>query len=377
MIVNDLRSILESANVSKASRNEQAGQSSGTATIASADTSTAVGTLDVASLPKGMPVKLLKELYLLRAYDELVSALCRRRQLPGLIHLGVGEEAVAVGTCAALRPGDNVTSTHRAHGHFLAKGADPKQFLAELYGKVDGSCRGKGGSMHLVDLSVGFLGANGVVGAGLPIAVGSALAQRIRKEESVTACFFGDGANNQGTFHESLNMAAVWDLPLIFVCENNGYGISSSVKDQQKIENVADRASSYVMPATIIDGNDVVAVYHAVSEAARVARSGGGPTLIECKTYRTIGHYEGDDQGYRPKEEVDAWRLKDPILRMEQALKKEKLASDDVFAALRAEVEANCEEAKAFAEASEFPASSAAFRDVFANEVHFSKVWES
>lgn len=332
--------------------------------------------IDVLSLPGELPLKLLKDLYLLRAFDELVSELCRRRKLPGLIHLGVGEEAVAVGVCAALRTGDKITSTHRAHGHFLAKGAAPNEFLAELYGKIDGSCRGKGGSMHLTDLSVGFLGANGVVGAGLPIAVGSALGQRIRNEDFVTACFFGDGANNQGTFHESLNMAAVWDLPVVFVCENNGYGISSSVNDQQKIENVADRAASYVMPARIVDGNDVVAVYHAVAAAVSVARAGGGPTLIECKTYRTIGHYEGDDQGYRPREEVEAWRRKDPILRMEKALKTTGLATEDDFAILRAEIDASCASAVAFAEASEFPPIEAAYQDVFAMHTVSSKAWE-
>jgi len=332
--------------------------------------------IDVLSLPEGLPLKLLRELYLLRAFDELVSELCRRRKLPGLIHLGVGEEAVAVGVCAALQAGDKITSTHRAHGHFLAKGANPNEFLAELYGKVDGSCRGKGGSMHLTDLSVGFLGANGVVGAGLPIAVGAALGQRIRNEDFVTACFFGDGANNQGTFHESLNMAAVWDLPVVFICENNGYGISSSVNEQQKIENVADRAASYVMPAKIIDGNDVVAVYHAVSAAVNVARTGGGPALIECKTYRTIGHYEGDDQGYRPREEIEAWRRKDPLLRMEQALESAGLATENDFFRLRAEIEASCASAKAFAEASEFPPVEAAYQDVFATHSVSSKAWE-
>jgi acetoin:2,6-dichlorophenolindophenol oxidoreductase subunit alpha len=331
--------------------------------------------LDLESLPQGSALELLEQMYLLRAFDERVSELCRRKKLPGLIHLGVGEEAVAVGTCAALKPNDKVTSTHRAHGHFLAKGGDPGAFMAELYGKITGCCRGKGGSMHLTDLDVGFLGANGVVGAGLPIAVGSALGQRILGQDFVTVCFFGDGANNQGTFHESLNLAAVWDLPIVFVCENNEYGISLNVRDQQKLEHVADRAASYGMPGRIVDGNNVVAVLKSVSEAVDAARNGQGPALIECKTYRTIGHYEGDSQSYRPKEEIEAWRRKDPIVRMEVALKDASLASDDDFVRLRAKIEKLCDEAQAFAEASEFPPPEAALQDVFAPDTfHVSRL---
>jgi acetoin:2,6-dichlorophenolindophenol oxidoreductase subunit alpha len=326
-----------------------------------------VSEIELGDLANSTALHMLEQMYLLRAFDERVSELCRRKQLPGLIHLGVGEEAVAVGVCAALKPGDNVTSTHRAHGHFLAKGGDPNAFMAELYGKETGCCRGKGGSMHLTDLDVGFLGANGVVGAGLPIAIGSALAQQITETDLVTICFFGDGANNQGTFHESLNLAAVWNLPVVFVCENNEYGISINIRDQQKLEHVADRAAAYSMPSCIVDGNNVVAVYRAVSAAVNDARAGRGPTLIECKTYRTTGHYEGDSQSYRPKEEIETWRHKDPIARMEAALLKAKVLSSTQLSVMQSKIKARCDEAQAFAERSSFPPDDAALEDIFAD----------
>lgn len=318
-----------------------------------------------AGIPKDLFLAMLERMRLLRAFDERVTELCRQKRLPGLIHLGVGEEAVAVGTCLALRPEDKVTSTHRAHGHFLAKGGDPNAFMAELYGKVTGCCRGKGGSMHLADLDIGFLGANGVVGGGIPIAVGAALGQRVLGRDFVTVCFFGDGANNQGTFHESLNLASVWNLPVVFVCENNEYGISINLRDQQKIANVADRAVAYQMPAEIVDGNDVLAVYRSVSAAVDRARGNGGPTLIECKTYRTTGHYEGDSQSYRPKEEIEAWRRKDPIQRLELSLAEAGIADKHRIAEMDERIQASCDAAVAFAEASAFPPDSAATEDVF------------
>jgi pyruvate dehydrogenase E1 component alpha subunit len=321
--------------------------------------------LDIGALPDGLALVLLERMYLLRAFDERVSDLCRRKKLPGLIHLGVGEEAVAVGACAALGTNDKVTSTHRAHGHFLAKGGDPNAFMAELYGKETGCCRGKGGSMHLTDLGIGFLGANGIVGGGLPIAVGAALGRLILGEDFVTLCFFGDGANNQGTFHESLNLASTWSLPVVFVCENNEYGISLNVRDQQKLANIADRGAAYDMESEIVDGNDVVAVYQATSRAVAKARIGEGPTLIECKTYRTTGHYEGDSQSYRSKEEIETWRQKDPIQRLKQALLNAGHVDETRLSRLRDQTARICDAAQSFAETSAFPHPEAALDHVF------------
>ncbi len=313
-------------------------------------------------------IKMLEGMHLLRAFDRKVGERCKRGEIPGLIHLGLGEEAVAVGACVAIEPTDKVTSTHRAHGHFLAKGGDPKALMAELYGKQTGCCKGKGGSMHLIDLEIGFLGANGVVGAGLPIAVGAALGQRMLAGNGITICFFGDGANNQGTFHESLNLAAIWDLPVVFVCENNEYGISLITRDQQKVRHVADRGCAYGMPTRVTDGNDVLEVYDAVSNAADLARRGKGPTLIECKTYRISGHYEGDSQSYRPKKEVEAWRRKDPIRRLEKTLLDRKILGAAKLDEIRNTAQRIVDEAVAFAEDSPFPAPEAAETDVFGED---------
>jgi len=316
--------------------------------------------------PRETILKMLANMHLLRACDHEVGRLCKRGQITGLIHLGIGEEAVAVGVCAALQPQDKITSTHRGHGHFLAKGGQPRALLAELCGKQTGCCHGKGGSMHLIDLDVGFLGANGVVGAGLPLAVGAALGQRILEGDWVTVCIFGDGANNQGTFHESLNLAAIWDLPVVFVCENNEYGISISTRDQQKIEHVAERGAAYRIPAQIVDGNDVIAVYQAASAAVAAARAGQGPTLIECKTYRISGRYEGDPKSYRPKEEVAAWKSKDPIQRLEKVLFDRQMLDQPALDCIKAQTAEIVREATAFALRSPYPPPEAALEDVFA-----------
>ena len=310
----------------------------------------------------------LERMMLLRAFDERVGSLCRQKALPGLIHLGIGEEAVAVGACGALARHDKVTSTHRAHGHFLAKGGSPRALMAELFGKTTGCCRGKGGSMHLVDLEVGFLGANGVVGAGLPLAVGSAIGRNVLDADFVTLCFFGDGANNNGAFHESLNLASVMDLPVVFLCENNEYGISIALKDQQRVANVADRGPSYAMPSHIVDGNDVLAVYGAVRDAVRHANAGDGPTLIECKTYRTTGHYEGDSQSYRSKDEVRAWKAKDPIERLTKRLIEAGALDDAKAKAMREHAAALCDDAVEFAMRSPDPDPEEAFAHVYHEE---------
>ncbi len=318
------------------------------------------------TLEKGFLVSLLRDMRLLRVSDERVGERARRGEIPGLLHLGIGEEAVAVGVCAALRPEDKITSTHRAHGHFLAKGGSPKALMAELYGKQAGCCKGKGGSMHLVDLDIGFLGANGVVGAGLPLAVGAAMAARIKGEDWVVVCFFGDGANNEGTFHESLNLASVWNLPVVFLCENNQYGISQSILTQQKVVNVADRAVSYGMASKIIDGNDVLAVYEAVSEAVDGARQGRGPALVECMTYRVSGHYEGDAGEYRDSDEVSAWLQKDPIERFQDLLLDQGVLSTAELQRQIKQVEATVDEAVAFAVKASYPAPDKAEKHVFA-----------
>ena len=318
------------------------------------------------TLPKGFLIGLLRDMRLLRVSDERVGERARRGEIPGLLHLGVGEEAVAVGACAALRPEDKITSTHRAHGHFLAKGGSPKALMAELYGKEAGCCRGKGGSMHLVDMNIGFLGANGVVGAGLPLAVGAAMGARIKGEDWVVVCFFGDGANNEGAFHESLNLAAVWNLPVVFLCENNQYGISQSISSQQKVANVADRAVSYGLPSQIIDGNDVLAVFAAISEASDAARQGKGPTLVECMTYRVSGHYEGDAGEYRDPDEVAAWLQNDPIQRFQDLLLERGVLSPAKLERLFRDVDATVDEAVAFAAGARYPAPDKAEKHVFA-----------
>lgn len=318
------------------------------------------------TLPKDFLVGLLRDMRLLRVSDERVGERARRGEVPGLLHLGIGEEAVAVGACRALRPEDKITSTHRAHGHFLAKGGSPKALMAELYGKEAGCCRGKGGSMHLVDLDIGFLGANGVVGAGLPLAVGAAMGARIKGEDWIVVCFFGDGANNEGAFHESLNLAAVWNLPVVFLCENNQYGISQSILTQQRVANVADRAGSYGLPSQIIDGNDVLAVYEAISGAADAARQGRGPTLVECKTYRASEHYEGDPGEYRDPDEVAAWLKKDPIERFQTLLMDQDVLSPAELKGLNQEVDATVDEAVAFAAKAPYPAPDKAEKHVFA-----------
>jgi len=311
-------------------------------------------------------LQMLEGMHLLRAFDDKIGERCRRGEIPGLIHLGNGEEAVAVGVCAALEEGDKMTSTHRGHSHFLAKGGDPNAFMAELYGKRTGCCGGKGGSMHLYDQDIGFLGCNGVVGGGLPIATGAALGSDILGHDAVTVCFFGDGANNQGTFHESLNLAAVWALPVVFICENNGYGISQSIHDQQLVDNVADRAPSYGIPAEIIDGNDILCVYETVAKAVASARAGNGPTLIECKTYRIGGHYEGDSESYRSAEEIKEWRQKDPIERFEKLLLEQGTLSDATRETITKRVTKIVDDALSFAKRSPFPAPEATYSNVYA-----------
>jgi pyruvate dehydrogenase E1 component alpha subunit len=256
------------------------------------------------------------------------------------MHLSIGQEASAVGSTMALRKTDYITSTHRGHGHCIGKGADPKLMFAEFFGKEEGYCRGRGGSMHIADVESGNLGANGIVAGGIPIAVGAALAIKQQKRDDVALCFFGDGATNEGAFHEALNMASIWKLPVVFVCENNKYGMSVSTERSMAVANVADRASAYNMPGVIADGNRIEDVAEAVTTAIARAREGQGPTLVECKTYRTRGHSRSDRNRYRTKEEIEEWKLRDPIGHFETELVANGIATADEIAAISAAADA-------------------------------------
>ncbi len=297
----------------------------------------------------------LRLMMLTRRFEEAAEECYMRGVIHGTMHLSIGQEASAVGLCLDLRRTDLITSTHRGHGHCIAKGADPRLMFAEFFGKDAGYCRGRGGSMHIADVESGNLGANGIVGGGIPIATGAALALKQQKRDDVVVCFFGDGASNEGAFHEALNMAALWHLPVVFVCENNKYGMSVSTERSMAVPHVADRAAAYAMPGVRIDGNDLLAVLGAGREAIARARSGGGPTLIECETYRIRGHSRSDRNRYRTKEEIDSWKARDPIASFEAFLRDDGLMSAAEIEALRNAVAAEINDAIAFAEAAAAP----------------------
>jgi pyruvate dehydrogenase E1 component alpha subunit len=317
------------------------------------------------SLNRELLGHMLQKMSEIRFFEEKVFDLYGQNLVPGTIHLYAGEEAVAVGVCTALRKDDFITSTHRGHGHCIAKGADLKRTMAEILGRETGYCRGKGGSMHIADFSVGMLGATAVVGAGLPIAVGAGLSAKLRNTDQVVACFFGEGASNQGTFHESLNMAAAWSLPVIFVCENNLYAMGTKQSRIMKIANVADRASGYGMPGVTIDGNDVSAVYTTTRKAVERAGKGEGPTLIECKTYRHKGHSRVDPAKYRAKEEVEEWLNKDPIKRLKDKTLQDHIFTEHEIGKIEREAMAKVEEAVKFAVESPYPVPEEALEDVY------------
>jgi len=301
-----------------------------------------------------------------RAFEEKVSDLYAQNLVPGTIHLYAGEEAVAVGVCSVLRKDDYITSTHRGHGHCIAKGADLKKTMAEILGKKAGYCKGKGGSMHIADFTIGMLGATAVVGAGLPIAAGAGVSAKLRKSGQVVVCFFGEGASNQGTFHESLNIASTWKLPVVFVCENNLYAMGTRQSRVMNVENIADRGVGYGIQGIVVDGNDVLAVYEAAAEAVERARRNQGPTLIECKTYRHKGHSRVDPAKYRPKEEVQEWLAKDPTKRFREHLLRNNLFTEEELQKIEKEVAAEIEEAVKFATESPFPDPEEALEDVYA-----------
>jgi len=317
-------------------------------------------------VPREKLIGMYRKLLQIRHFEEKVFELYGQNMVPGTIHLYVGQEAVAVGVCSTLRRDDYITSTHRGHGHCIAKGADIKRVMAEILGRKTGYCKGKGGSMHIADFSVGVLGATAVVGAGLPIATGAALSIKLRRTDQVVACFFGDGASNQGTFHESLNMAAIWRLPVLFVCENNLYAMGTRQTRVMLIKNIAERAAAYGMPGVTVDGNDVLAVYRATKEAVERARKGDGPTLLECKTYRHKGHSRMDPAKYRPKEEVEEWLRKDPVKRFRAKLIEMNVLSQKEAEEIERAVISEVEEAVKFALESPYPSPEEALEDVYA-----------
>lgn len=301
----------------------------------------------------------------IRRFEEKVGELFAAGKIPGFVHLYIGEEAVATGVCAHLRKDDYITSTHRGHGHLISKGGDLKLMMAELFGKRTGYCKGKGGSMHIADVDLGILGANGIVGGGPPIATGAALAAKYKGTDQVAVCFLGDGASNQGTFHEGVNMASIWKLPVIFVVENNMYGISLSQTRSMRVQDIADRAAAYDIPGFVVDGNDVIAVYEAAGEAIQRARAGEGSALIECKTYRYRGHFEGDPMIYRTREEEEMWKAKDPIPRFEAKLMEMGILSEAQAREINERIIAQVEEAVRFAEESPWPAPEEVLEDVY------------
>jgi pyruvate dehydrogenase E1 component alpha subunit len=313
-----------------------------------------------------LQIEMLRKMMLIRAFEEKIKYLFTRGAMAGFSHLYDGQEAVAVGGCAALTRDDYITSTHRGHGHCIAKGGDVAKMMAEVLGRRTGYCKGKGGSMHIFDASLGILGANGIVAGGLPMGTGAGLKAKLTGSGQVTMCFFGDGTTNQGTFHESLNMAGLWRLPVVYVCENNGYGISVSQARHQAIRDVAVRAEGYGMVGAIADGNDVLDVYEKASAAVERARRGEGPTLLECKTYRYGGHHVGDPGTlYRSNEEVAAWRAKDPIPRMIAHVLDSGVMTQAEVDTLKAEVDAEIEAAAAYSLESPLPEPEEALDDLF------------
>jgi pyruvate dehydrogenase E1 component alpha subunit len=311
-------------------------------------------------------VELLQQMRLIRAFEWKADQLYAEGKVHGTMHLSIGQEATAVGAIAALEAEDYIFSTHRGHGHCLAKGADVNLMMAEFRGKETGYCRGRGGSMHIADLEGGNLGANGVVGGGLAMACGAALAQKMQKTGKVVLCFFGDGASNQGIFHEALNLAAIWRLPVVYFCENNQYGMSMHVTRSTAVERISDRSLAYGIPGQTVDGNDLLEVYQATSEAVEQARTGHGPVLLEGITYRWKGHSKSDANRYRTKEEIDEWKEKDPIRRFERLLVGEGLVTPERVREIEAQAQQQIDSAVEFADACPEPSLETIEEGVYA-----------
>jgi len=320
------------------------------------------------SLDKEFCLRMYKQMLTIRMFEEKAIELFEHNLIRGNVHPCIGQEAVSVGVCSSLRRDDYMLNTHRGHGNCIAKGADLKLMMAELLGKATGYCKGKGGSMHIADFEGGNLGANGIVGGGIPIAVGAGISIQNRGTDQVVACFFGDGATNQGTFHESLNLAALWKLPVVFVCENNLYALSTPVREAISASRISDRAIAYGMPGISLNGNDVIEVYTKTKEAVQRARAGEGPTLLDCITYRFFGHFTGDPgRGitYRPKEEMDEWLNRCPIKQLREKLLQEKIMTEETGKEIEANVKTSIEEGVQFAKESPFPSADEAVQDVF------------
>lgn len=318
------------------------------------------------ALTKEKAVWMYQKMQEIRQFEDRVHALFTKGILPGFVHLYAGEEAVAVGVCAHLNEKDSITSTHRGHGHCIAKGCDLKGMMAEIYGKATGLCKGKGGSMHIADFDKGMLGANGIVGGGFPLACGAALTAKYKKTENVSVCFFGDGANNQGTFHEGINLAAIWKLPVIFIAENNGYGEATPFSYASSCKSIVDRAAGYNIPGIQVDGKDVMAVYQAAEQAIERAKNGEGPTLIECMTYRNYGHFEGDAQRYKTNQEkTEHQEERDAIALFKNELIKQQLLMNGELSNIEAAVAEAIDEAVTFSEESEYPDQSELLTDVY------------
>ena len=322
---------------------------------------------------KSLLMEMLRRMVRIRFFEERVIQMVERGEIVGAAHSYIGEEAVAVGTCLALRDDDWMTGNHRSHGHPIAKGGDVKRAMAELLGKATGFCKGKGGSMHLADFSIGILGESGILGSAIPTAVGAALGSKLQGNDRVAVPFFGDGASNEGAFHESINLAAIWKLPVIFLCENNQYAVSSSFKKMVASENISDRAASYNIPGVLVDGQDVIAMYEAVSVAVARARAGDGPSLIEGLTYRYHDHSLGLNRivraPYRDEEEVEQWKARDPIKIHKELLLSQDIATQAEIDQLEQEVMQQIDEAVEFARESPYPEPSALFEDMYANPI--------
>lgn len=316
-------------------------------------------------MQKEILIEMLRTMFKIRIFEEKAQKLHRKQEIPGSIHQYIGQEAVAVGACLNLKKEDYITSTHRGHGHCIAKGASLKKMMAELFGKRTGCNKGKGGSLHITDSSVGILGANGIVGGGIPIATGAAFASKYLENGKMVISFFGDGAADEGSFHESLNLASIWKLPIIYVCENNLVAMTITTKKHMNIENIADRAKSYNIPGIIVDGMDVIDVYQKINDVIQDVRNGKGPVLVEAKTYRYCGHWDGDPECYRTEEEVEEWRKKDPILQLEKNLIKNKIVNSLEIENIKKEVIAEVDEAIEFARKSPSPLAEEAMEDLY------------
>lgn len=317
-------------------------------------------------LTREQQLAMLRTMQTIRRFEERASDDFQAGHIYGVVHCYIGQEAVAVGVCSALTREDQIISTHRGHGHCIAKGADLKRMMAELYGRYTGYCKGKGGSMHIADFNIGMLGANGIVAGGIPIVTGAGLAAQLDGKGRVAVSFFGDGASSAGPFHESLNIAALWKLPVIYVCENNSYGVNTPATAAVAVKDVADRGAAYGVPGVVVDGNDVLAVYEAARAAVRRARAGEGPTLLECKTYRWRNHTEiKGAPDSRPSEEVAAWKQRDPIARFVAQLTAQRLLTDEDWSKMDDAIVQEIEQAVSFARESPFPPLTAAVEDAF------------